>query len=84
MFSSAKNAFVDDTIMTILAELTKIPAAAKSWRPVVLEAFNDSRFFNLTPASSAKWRPLIGGLINTDKQNVMDLIGTNIKINKLF
>lgn len=61
--------------MDLLAELTKIPAAAKYWKPIISEAFNDSRFFNASPAASIKWKPLIKGLIDADKQSVNDLLG---------
>jgi hypothetical protein len=61
--------------MNILAELTRISAAGKIWKPVVMEAYNDNRFFNMTPIASARWRPLIRGLIDSDKQIVTDLIG---------
>jgi hypothetical protein len=60
--------------MGILAELTKIPAAAKYWKPIVSEALNDNRFFNTSPAASVKWKPLIKALVETDKQFVTDLL----------
>lgn len=61
--------------MDILAELTKIPAAAKYWKPIVSEALNDNRFFNTSPEASVKWKPLIKALVETDKQTVTDLLG---------
>jgi hypothetical protein len=84
MFQSArltlvfsKTALADNSVMGILAELTKIPAAAKYWKPIVSEALNDNRFFNSSPAASFNWKPLIKALVETDKQSVTDLLGAS-------
>ncbi|KAF8313993.1 hypothetical protein DL93DRAFT_1101270 [Clavulina sp. PMI_390] len=71
---SSKTGLPEDTILDLLAELVKIAAASKVWKPIVSDAFGDSRFFNASPAASLKWRPLIKGLIDTDKQSVNDLL----------
>lgn len=61
--------------MDILAELTKIAPAAKAWKPVISEAFNDNRFFNSPPSANQKWKPLVKGLMDADKQTINDLLG---------
>jgi hypothetical protein len=63
-------------ILDILAEMAKIPAAFKAWKGPVSEAFNDSRFFNSTPTSSTKWRPMVKNLMDSDKQGFSELIST--------
>ena len=72
----SKAALADDSVMDILVELTRIPAASKYWKPIVSEALNDHRFFNTSPAANVKWKPLIKALVETDRQSVTDLLGT--------
>jgi hypothetical protein len=71
----SKSTLADEAVMDILAELTKIPAAAKYWKTIVSEALNDNRFFNTSPEASVKWKPLIKALVETDRQTVTDLLG---------
>jgi hypothetical protein len=66
---------VDSTLLGILQEMAKIPAAIKSWRLPVSDAFNDSRFFKMTPEESVQWKPLVCGLMDSDKERVSDLLG---------
>jgi hypothetical protein len=55
--------------------MTKIPAAVKSWRLPVAEAFNDTRFFKMTPEESTRWKPLVCALMDSDKERITDLLG---------
>lgn len=66
---------VDDVILSLLQELTKIPAAVKSWRPPVGDAFNDNRFFRMSPKEAEQWRPLVCALMDSDKERLSDLLG---------
>jgi hypothetical protein len=65
---------VDDSILELLLELTKVPAALKSWRTQVLEVFSDNRFFYGPPSTSSKWRGIVQALVASDKERFPDLI----------
>ncbi|KAG8913507.1 hypothetical protein FRC01_004504 [Tulasnella sp. 417] len=67
---------VERPIMDIMAELVKIPAALKAWRAPISEAFADTRFFNASPASSTRWRPLVKTLMESDKTVIAEIIDT--------
>lgn len=54
--------------------MTKIPAAVKSWRLPVGEAFNDNRFFQMPADESALWKPLVCALMDSDKERIGDLL----------
>lgn len=66
---------LDETTLDIIKELSRIPAAARAWRPTVVEVFNDVRFFNCSPEAAQKWRPLVRALVDTDKTVFPDLLG---------
>jgi len=66
---------LDETTLDIIKELSKIPAAARAWRPTVADAFNDARFFNCSPEAAQRWRPLVRALVDTDKTVFLDLLG---------
>lgn len=66
---------VDSTILGILHEMTKIPAAVKSWRLPVADAFNDNRFFKMAPDESAQWKPLVCALMDSDRERITELLG---------
>jgi hypothetical protein len=40
---------VDSSVIHVLQEMTRIPAALKAWRTPVLDLLNDNRIFNCTP-----------------------------------
>jgi hypothetical protein len=65
---------IDDSILHLLAELTKVPAAFKAWRSQVLEAFSDNRFFYGPPSNAGEWRPIVQALVASDKERFPDLI----------
>lgn len=71
--------FNDDATVTLLEEMAKIPAAAKAWRPPLADAFNDNRFFRITPAESEPWKPLVCALMDSDKERFTDLIGESLR-----
>jgi hypothetical protein len=85
---------VDDSILELLSELTRVPAALKSWRAQVLEVYNDNRFFYGSPSTAQKWKSIIQALITSDKEKFVELINkinttttsaaVNIFINKDF
>ncbi|KZO91887.1 hypothetical protein CALVIDRAFT_601960 [Calocera viscosa TUFC12733] len=72
----AKSGSLDITDITfiLLTELTKIPAAAKAWRPSVGEVFADSRFFSSKPDSGIRWKGLIRPLMESDKDRLVETI----------
>lgn len=65
---------VDDAILELLSELTKVPAALKSWRSQVLEVYNDNRFFYGSPSTASKWKHIVQALITSDKERFPELI----------
>ncbi|EJU02805.1 hypothetical protein DACRYDRAFT_94483 [Dacryopinax primogenitus] len=65
---------VPDITLLLLTELSKIPAAAKAWRPAVGEIFADSRFFTSKPESGIRWKVLIGSLMESDKDRLLEII----------
>ncbi|KAF8337070.1 Dopey, N-terminal-domain-containing protein [Cantharellus anzutake] len=71
---SSKTLDLDDYILDLLSEMVKIPGSSKAWKPVILDSFNDARFFNSRPAVGQKWKPLIMALVDSDKQSLSDLI----------
>lgn len=73
---------LDETTLDIIKELSKIPAAARAWRPTVADVFNDARFFNCSPAAAQKWRSLIRALVDTDKTVFPDLLGRLSCVNR--
>lgn len=66
---------VDAIVIQILQEMTRIPAALKSWRTPVTDLLNDNRVFNCTPNDATKWQPIIKILYDTDKAALPELLG---------
>lgn len=64
----------DAEALRTMLELTKIPAAAKTWRIVLGDAFNDSRFFNISADQVGLWKPLISALMDSDKERFIELL----------
>lgn len=65
---------VDESVLLLLGELTKVPAAFKAWRATVLEVFSDNRFFSGPPSTAAAWRPIVQALLASDKERFADMI----------
>ena len=67
-----------DATFALLVELTRSPAALKSWRGQVADAFADHRFFAGPPSMSRRWRPVILALMAAEKERFLDLIGASL------
>jgi hypothetical protein len=67
---------VETTVVTIIQEMTKIPAALKTWRPPVAELLSDNRLFNCTSEDAEKWKPIMKSLFDLDKAAFPELLGT--------
>ena len=65
---------VDESVLLLLSELTKVPAAFKAWRATVLEVFSDNRFFGGPPSMAEAWRPIVQALLASDKERFADLV----------
>lgn len=65
---------VDDVILEMIKEMSKVQAATRAWRGPVQEAFNDTRFFNCTLDTAMKWRPIVSALMDSDKTVFSDLL----------
>ncbi|KAF9566957.1 hypothetical protein CPC08DRAFT_758587 [Agrocybe pediades] len=66
---------VDSTVIQILQEMSRIPAALKSWKTPVLDLLSDNRLFNCNPVDAVKWRPIVKVLYDTDKTVLPELLG---------
>ncbi|KAL0951843.1 hypothetical protein HGRIS_008504 [Hohenbuehelia grisea] len=65
---------IDTTILNILREMSRIPAALKAWRAPVTELLNDNRLFNCSPETAEKWQPIIKALFDADKSAFPELL----------
>lgn len=66
---------IDDLVLQIIRELSRIPAALKSWRGPVAELLSDNRVFNSNYNAALKWKPIIKALYDTDKTAFPELLG---------
>ncbi|OCH88751.1 hypothetical protein OBBRIDRAFT_64803 [Obba rivulosa] len=66
---------VEDSILAILQELTRISSGVKAWKSPIVEVFYDNRCFNSTPQAGRKWRPMVKSLFDTDKAALPELLG---------
>ncbi|RDB28675.1 Protein dopey [Hypsizygus marmoreus] len=65
---------VDLTIVAIIREMAKIPAAIKAWKTPVGELLSDNRLFNCTAAAAQHWRPIVKTLFDADKTAFPELL----------
>ncbi len=65
---------VDEHVLLILREMTRIAAGMKAWRGPVVDVLNDNRCFNSTPPAGGKWRPMVKMLFDTDKTALSELL----------
>ena len=65
---------LDDYILNFLTEIVRILGSSKAWKPMILGSFNDTCFFNSKPSVGQKWKPIIKALVDSDKQNLSDVI----------
>lgn len=66
---------VDSFVLQILLSMSKILSAAKAWRTAVLDTFNDARFFRSSPSAGLQWRPLVGRLMESDRDRLQEFLG---------
>ncbi|KAJ6520217.1 Dopey, N-terminal-domain-containing protein [Mycena sanguinolenta] len=74
MKGKSKPMDVDPTVVTILLEMTKIPAALKTWKPPVAELLSDNRLFNSNSEDAEKWKPIMKSLFDLDKTAFPELL----------
>lgn len=67
---------VDDTIVAIIREMSRIPGAIKTWKTPVIELLNDNRLFNSNPDVAEKWKPIVRALYDSDKTAFPELLST--------
>ncbi|KAJ7742186.1 Dopey, N-terminal-domain-containing protein [Mycena olivaceomarginata] len=65
---------VDTTVVTILVEMTKIPAALRTWKPPVAELLSDNRLFNCNCEDAEKFKPIVKSLFDLDKTAFPELL----------
>ncbi|KZT72967.1 hypothetical protein DAEQUDRAFT_808918 [Daedalea quercina L-15889] len=65
---------IDDQVLSILQEMTRIGAAYKAWRGAVTDVLNDNRCFNSFPQAGGKWRVMVKALFDADKAALSDLL----------
>ncbi|KAJ6601434.1 Dopey, N-terminal-domain-containing protein [Mycena vulgaris] len=65
---------VDHIVVAIIQEMTKIPAALKTWRPPISELLSDNRLFNCTSEGAEKWKPIMKSLFDLDKTAFPELL----------
>lgn len=66
---------IDDVAIKVVEEMTRIPAALKSWKTAVSDLFNDNRVFNCHPDDAAKWKVILKSLFDSDKTAFPELLG---------
>ncbi len=67
---------VDATTVSILQQMSKLPAALKAWRTPIAELLNDNRVFNSTAEATEPWKPIVKALFDADKTAFPELLGT--------
>ncbi|KAJ7103154.1 Dopey, N-terminal-domain-containing protein, partial [Mycena belliarum] len=65
---------VDIDVVAIIQEMTKMPAALKTWRPPVSELLSDNRLFNCSSEGAEKWKPIMKSLFDLDKTAFPELL----------
>jgi hypothetical protein len=81
--SRAKPLDVDPSVLAILRETTRIPAAIKTWRGPIVDILNDNRCFNSSPGAGKEWKQLVKQLFETDKAALTELLGEFYCISRL-
>ncbi|EJF67133.1 hypothetical protein DICSQDRAFT_151482 [Dichomitus squalens LYAD-421 SS1] len=66
---------VEEDLVAIIREMTKINVAVKAWRAPVTDCLNDNRCFNSTADAGEKWMPMIKALFDTDRTALAELLG---------
>ncbi|KAK0466281.1 Dopey, N-terminal-domain-containing protein [Desarmillaria tabescens] len=91
MKGKAKPMEVDATTVSILHQMSRLPAALKAWRAPIAELLNDNRVFNSTAEAAELWKPIVKALFDVDKTAFPELLGkvatapsTNIFTNREY
>lgn len=66
---------IEEPIVAMIREMTRIPSTLKAWKPVVIEVLNDNRLFSAQSATAEKWKLIIRALFEADKTGFTDLLG---------
>ncbi|KAH9920216.1 Dopey, N-terminal-domain-containing protein [Epithele typhae] len=66
---------IEDDIIAIIREMTKINIAVKAWRPPVFDSLSDNRCFNSTADAGQAWMPMMKSFFDTDKTALPELLG---------
>ena len=66
---------VDEIVVTIVLEMSRIPSALKAWRPPIADLLNDNRLFNCHPDVVVQWKPVVKALFDADKTAISELLG---------
>ncbi|KAI0690744.1 Dopey, N-terminal-domain-containing protein [Cytidiella melzeri] len=73
--SRAKPLDVESSVLAILRETSRIPAAIKAWKAPIIDMLNDNRCFNSSPGAGKEWKQLVKQLFETDKTAMTELLG---------
>ncbi|KAF8640453.1 hypothetical protein AX17_000117 [Amanita inopinata Kibby_2008] len=65
---------VDDSLVSILQEMARIPSALKAWRNPITDLLNDNRFFNSTSEEAGKWKSIVKLMFEADKSAFSELL----------
>jgi hypothetical protein len=66
---------VEDNVVKVITEMSKIPSAIKAWRSPIADLLNDNRLFNCHPDAVVKWKPVVKALFDADKTAISELLG---------
>ena len=80
MIISRRPLDVEDDLVAIIREMTKISVAVKAWRSPVTDCLNDNRCFNSTADAGEKWMPMVKALFDTDKTALAELLGKSLSL----
>jgi hypothetical protein len=65
---------IEEKVIAIVLELSRITAAIKAWKPVITDLLFDNRFFNANSVIALKWRPIIKAYLDSDKTAFPELL----------
>ena len=65
---------LDENVLSIIHEMSKIPPAIKAWKAPVIELLNDPRLFNTPFEMAEKWRPIVKALFDGDRTVFQELL----------
>lgn len=66
---------IDQSFLELLLQVTKVSQGAKTWRKEVTDAFNDVKFFNISPDLAQKYLvPTLRQLAINDKERLPELL----------